>query len=407
MQIFPYFSMYLNSVALFGITLLLGLIGGELAKRSYFFPIISGYIAMGFLIGPGGFNIINSSMLASARIFVEISLSLVLFEMGRHLDFRWLRKDYGLLLSSITESGLTFSAIFIIIYFIVGLSKLQAAFAGAIAIATSPAVVMMIAHDLSSQGPVTRRTLILTSMNNLFALIIFTFLLPLTQHDIPSGSIKLFHAAYRLFGSFALGLVMFVVTQLIAYFIGKNKDNQFVLFVGIMMLTTSLCHVFQLSTMMSLFTLGVAACNLDYKHRLMEVDFGWVARLFFILLFVVTGVHLQVRELGSIIGLVLLFIFVRGLAKAAGVFLFAGVSKLTKLQAVAISFALSPMSGVAIGMSNTLVDYSPDFGSRLLLIITSVVAVLNLFGPVATQLAFIKTGETVNIHSNREEKQND
>lgn len=53
------------------------------------------------------------------------------------------------------------------------------------------------------------------------------------------------------------------------------------------------------------------------------------------------------------------------------------------------------MAGVAIGMSNILIDFNPDFGHRLLLIITGVVAVLHIFGPIATQLAFIKSDETL------------
>lgn len=137
MDLFPHFPIHLNSTALFGLTLLLGLIGGEIAKRSYFFPIISGYIAIGFAVGSGGFNIVNSSVLATAHIFVEISLSLILFELGRHLDFRWLYRDPGLLLTAFAESGLTFAAIFSITHWFIGLALLQSALAGTIAMATS------------------------------------------------------------------------------------------------------------------------------------------------------------------------------------------------------------------------------------------------------------------------------
>ena len=97
MDLFPHFPLRLNSTAIFGLTLILGLIGGELAKRTRIFPVISGYIIIGFLVGPGGFNIANTSVLATTRIFVDISLSLILFELGRYLDFRWLYRDRGLL----------------------------------------------------------------------------------------------------------------------------------------------------------------------------------------------------------------------------------------------------------------------------------------------------------------------
>ena len=394
MELFPHFPLHFNYLAFFGLTILLGLIGGELAKRSYFLPVISGYIAIGFIIGPGCFNIVSNYFLTTAHIFVEISISLILFELGRHLDFRWLYHDVGLLLMAITESVLTFIFIFTVLYFFIGLAKLQAALGATMAIATSPAVVMMVANDLSAEGPVTRRTLILTSINNLFALIIFTLLLPLTQSK-DLMSVKMAHAAYRLFGSIALGVLMFLTALLIAWLVGKHKQNQFVLFVGLVLLTLSLSHIFTVSTMLSLFILGVAARNFDFKHYLIEINFGWFARVLFILLFVVTGVHLNLHGVSTVLGAVALFIFIRGIAKMIGVFLFSSVSKLTFRQAAAISFALTPMAGVAIGMSNILIDFNPDFGRHLLLMITGAVTILNLVGPIATQIAFIKTKEAL------------
>jgi Kef-type K+ transport system membrane component KefB len=397
MDLFPHFPIHLDSIALFSITLILGLIGGEFAKRSYFLPIISGYIFIGFLFGPGGFNIVNQDVLATSRIFVNISLSLILFELGRHLDFRWLLRDRGLLYMGATESMLTWLAIFSFTYFFIHLSFLQSALAGTIAMATSPAVVMMVAHDLTSEGPVTRRTLILTSVNNLFALLIFTFLVPFIEPSNTTFIVKLFHAFYQLMGSVILGLTMFKLAQLIAHFIGKNKDNQFVLFIGLVMLATSLCHVFNFSALLTLFTLGVAARNLDAKNLLIEIDFAWLARLCFILLFVVTGVYLQLNNLWILAGSILIFILVRWIAKVTGIMLFAKSSNLTKQQVFALSFSLLPMACVAIGMSTIITQYNPDFGQKLLSLIAGATAILNIIGPIATQLAFIKTGEALSL----------
>ena len=395
MDLFPHFPLHLNKTALFALTLMFGLLGGELAKRIRYLPVISGYIAIGFLIGPGGFNIATPSVLATARIFVEISLSLIMFDLGRHLDFRWLYHDRGLLPMAAAESSFTFIMIFSVVYFIVGLPWLQAALAGTIAMATSPAVVMMVAHDLSSEGPVTRRTLLLTSLNNLFALILFTALVSLVNADTPSSMKSLSHIIYHIGGSLALGLLLFLLAQLFALLIGKNKQNQFILFVSLVTLAASLANIFNLPAILVLFTLGAAARNLDRRHILMDIDFGWLARLFIVLLFVVTGAHLQLKGIGVVAGAVLLFILVRGLAKFAGVWLFSGVSNLSRRQVLTVSLALSPMAGLAIGMSNMLVDFNPDFGHPLLLIITGVVAVLHIVGPIATQLAFIKSGETL------------
>jgi Kef-type K+ transport system membrane component KefB len=400
MHFIPKFPLHLNSITLLGLTLLLGLMGGEIAKRLRFLPQISGYIAIGFLIGSGGFNIVNQTVLANAHIFVDISLSLILFELGRHLDFSWIRHDFGIMYMSLAESSVTFTLIFCLLHFLAGMHMLSSALAATIAIATSPAVVMMVAYDLSAEGPVTRRSLMLTSLNNLYALIIFIILAPLAQSGTLINYDLITFIAYRLFGSILLGLAIFLLIKFIAHLTGKHKENQFVLFVGAVIFAIGFAHTLKLSSMLTLFSLGVAARNLDRQHTLMEINFGWLARLFFILLFVVTGVHLQLQGLWQATWIVLLFIFARIAAKITGVLLFSKSSRLTTRQSVALSFTLLPMAGVAIGMSNILVDFNPDFDYRLLIIITAVVAMLNIIGPIATQLAFIMTGESL-LQQNR------
>lgn len=360
MHFLPQYPLLLNEFALFGFILLLGLIGGELMQRSRFIPRISGYILVGFLAGQGGFNIINPASFTSLHIFIDISLGIILFDLGRHLDFKWLYHDKGLLPMAIAESGFTLLLTFIILRML-GLPWLPAALIGTIAMTSSPSVIMMVAHDVSAEGPVTRRTLTLTSLNNLVALIIFGVLLPFTQNT-DSISDMYSHSLYRVLGSILLSLIIFTIVKYLARFIGKHKENQFVLLVGSIILTTALAQNLNFSILLSLLVLGVLARNIDFKHDIMEVDFGWFARLFLIILFVITGSYLQVHGLWKVTGAVLAFIIARYLAKTAGIWLFAKQSRLTAKQAWALSLALTPMAGVAIGMSNILVGFNPDLG---------------------------------------------
>lgn len=391
MSFLPSFPLHINPTFLFGIVLLLGLLAGELVRKIRFLPRIFGYIVVGFLIGPYMLNVVDQKLLIDTRIFVDISLGLILFDLGRHLDISWLRRDVSLLYMSITECALTFILIFVALIMF-GLPVLSAALAGTIAIATSPAVVMMVAHDLSAQGPVTRRTLMLTSLNNFVALILFSLLIPMAEQGVREV-VLIEHSVYRLFGSFALGILIFLVVKTVAYLIGKRRANQFVLFVAAVILAISIARLFNFSSMLTLFVFGVAARNLDYKHWLVEVDFGWLARLFLIVLFVFIGAQLQLHGLSQVIVPVIIFILARAVAKFLGVGLFAKFSRLTAQQSFSISLALLPMAGVALGMSNTLIDFNPDFGHSLTLIILSVLAILTFVGPIATQYAFLRVGE--------------
>lgn len=392
MQFLPHFPLHVNAVSLFGLTLLLGVISGELARRSYYFPKILGYIAVGFLLGPSVFNVVTPALLSGSRIFIDISLGLILFSLGRHLDIKWLKHDTGILKMSLMESFLTFTFIFLM-FITFHFPWLQAALAATIAIATAPTVVMMVADDLSSKGPVTRRTLILTSLNNLIALIIFTILLSITKYRMTYDMVG--YTAYLLFGSILLGLSIFFIAMIIAYFIGKSKENQFILLVGCVMFAIGLSSILKLSSMLTLFILGFAARNFNYKFILTEVDFGWLAKIFFIILFVITGVHLHFKGIWEATWIVLAFIVVRTLTKSCGIWLFAKSSALNQSQAWSLCFALTPMAALAIGMSNAILEVNPAFGFKLMIIITTSVAILNILGPLAVQFAFIRSDEAI------------
>lgn len=384
----------LNVVSLFGIILLLGVMGGEVAEKLPYLPKISGYMLAGFLMGPGGFNLFNDYLLLDTRIFITISLGLVLFELGKHLDFSWLRNDRSLLYMSAMDAGLTFTSIFLLLVLFLELPLLTAALAAIIAIATSPAVVMMVAYDVAAEGPTTRRALMLTSLNNLIALVLFTLLLPATKVNATSMWLILMDTSQRLLGSLALAGGVLAMMQLMAKLIGKNKENQKVLVISSIVITIGFAATLHLSAMLSVFLLGVAARNFDPQHVCMELDFGWLTRLFFMLLFVVTGANVQIHGLWQATSIVIFFILLRSAAKLFSVWFFAKKSLLTKKQTLALGLSLMPMAGAAIGMSTRLMDFNPNFGRQLLTIIAAVIAILNIIGPIVTQYAFCMVKET-------------
>lgn len=397
MQLIPALPIYLNSIALFGLVLLLGLVGGELASRTRLFPTITGYIFVGFIFGPGGLNLLDQEVLLNTRLFVDIALSLILFELGRSFDLIWFFKDKGLLATAISDSALTFLIVLLLLFFPIGMPFMISLLAATIAVAGSPAVILNIVYDLHASGPVTRRALMLTGFNNFVAMTIFTLILPVTQINTLSDVAWLGYAGYRFTGSIILGILMFFLLAILARFTGKKVENQFVLFVAMVILTLGLAVTLKLSNMITLFVLGVAARNMDRQHSLVEVNFSWLARIFFIILFVVIGIHLQLVGLWDITAAVMIYILGRFLTKTVAIMLFYRKSRLTFKQASSLALTMVPMAGIAIGMSNVLLDYNPEYATQLSTLIAAVVAVLSIIGPILTRIAFIQTGEAYDI----------
>jgi Kef-type K+ transport system membrane component KefB len=382
-----------NSFVLFGLLLLAGLAGGRIAATTRILPAITGYIATGFILGPGGLNWLDAKSLAQAQIFADISLGLIVFDLGRRLDLGWARHDRWLLPTGLAESLLSFAAMLGLLR-AVGIDALEAAVAATIGIATAPAVVLMVVNELKAEGPVTRRTLWYVALNNIIAMLGLALLLPFIEARASAEPwYPIARSLWILGGSFLLGYLAFLIMTLFARLTGKSPAPQFILIVGTIVVTVGVAQTAQLSVLLALLVLGVCARNLDREHRLIDVQFGLAAQLFFVILFVLTGATLRPDQFGSIAWIGLAFVFARALGKSVGLYLFAWPSRVSPRQASALTLTLTPISGLALGMTQPIYDIAPEFGAHLAAIVASGIAILHLIGPIATRFALLRAGE--------------
>jgi len=163
--------------------LVAGMLGGEIA-RVLRLPRMIGYALVGFVFGPLATAMGMGPMIDEARIFVDLALGLVLFDLGRRMDLKWMRRDWSLLATGLIESLLTFVAVFMTLEAL-DFRPVHAGLAAAIAMTTSPAVVLLIAHDTRAEGQVTERALNLTALNCLLAPVNVTILLGSAPYESP------------------------------------------------------------------------------------------------------------------------------------------------------------------------------------------------------------------------------
>lgn len=378
---------------LVGALLLAGLLGGELARRALGLPRIVGYALAGVLLGPQVSGILGHGALGNARVLIDLSLGLIVFELGHRLDFQWLRRNRWLFAAAIAESAFCFLAIHVVMLAF-GFAPLLAASAAAIGTATSPAVVLLVAHELRAAGQVTERMLLLTAVNSVFAYLALTLLLPLLhlQHAA-AWSLAVLHPVWLLGGSLAGGAGAAFLLLALARWVGKREDRQFILLVAVVVLAVGVARNLNLSVVVTLLTLGLLARNLDRRHVLLPLRFGYGGQLFFVILFVLTGASLQFAPLASVGLAVAAFIAARFAGKAIALLAFGRLSGVGAASAALLSVALLPMSGMAVVMVLDTAALYPEFGGELAAVVLSAVAVLELLGPVATQFALKRAGE--------------
>jgi Kef-type K+ transport system membrane component KefB len=390
----PSFPFAAANMMLVGAILLCGLAVGQVFVRVLKLPRITGFVAAGLVLGPGVLGLLDQTMLVELSIFVDISLGLILFELGRRLDFRWFTHDSWLLVSSLAESLLSFLFVYGTLRFF-GVAPVYSATAAAIAMATSPAVLIMIVHDQRAKGPLTERLLALTALNNVFAFLLITLLFGFVHLEYRADWLRAaLHPVYLIAGSAGLGFLAFLAARTLARWLGKREDSQFVMLLGLIVGTVGCAISFKLSVLLALLAFGVFAKNLDRDHDLMAVQFGPGGQFFMVMLFVITGAGLRPSELAVAGAIGAAFVLARLAGKLIGLGLFAPLSGITQKKALLLGVGMVPMSAIAVVMVQGASALYPEFGAKLSSIVLSAVVILELVGPLATQWALRRAGET-------------
>jgi Kef-type K+ transport system membrane component KefB len=378
----------------FGALLVAGLVAGEVANRYLALPRIVGYALAGLAAGPLALALVQVPLASEARLLVDLALGLVMFELGHRFDLAWLRRNRWLALAALGESAGAFFAIYAGLRYL-DYAPLLAACAAAVGTATSPAVVMLVSHELRASGQITERMLMFTAVNCAAAYVALTLMLPFLHLErAVDVRTALLHPLYLLGGALLLGLLASHVLLALARWLGKREDRQFVLLVALVVLTVGLARSANVPVVVALLALGMFARNLDDDHVLLPLRFGYAAQLLFVVLFVLTGASLDFRGLWTAGAAVAVFIVVRFLGKAIAILALGRLSGLRAGGAGLLSVALVPMSGLAVVMVQDTSALFPRFGAELAAVVLSAAAVLELLGPLATQFALKAARET-------------
>ncbi|HEY9531635.1 MAG TPA: cation:proton antiporter, partial [Burkholderiales bacterium] len=85
-QFLPQLPPVISHAALFGALVVLGLLAGEAVRRYLTLPRITGYVVAGALLGPQALGLLTDNMLFDLRLLVDLSVGLIVFELGFRLD---------------------------------------------------------------------------------------------------------------------------------------------------------------------------------------------------------------------------------------------------------------------------------------------------------------------------------
>jgi Kef-type K+ transport system membrane component KefB len=383
-----------NALLLFGSLLLFGLMAGHIVSKSPWVPRITGYLLVGFVLGGGGLNWLSGDVLSVTNIFADIAVALVVYQLGRYVDVDWLKREKWLLATVVTSAVLCFAFVSLALLWF-GSSNVLALLGGVWAIATAPAVVLVVLRDLKAEGQVTRRLAAMTALNNFVAILAAYALLPVIAQESDTPLLLLVeNTLYSLIGSALLAYVTYWLMMPLARLLGRQGSRQFVLVIAVIALAIGVAHALHLPVMLTMLIFAILSKNLDRQYDLMELEFGVANELFVVMLFVTVGASMRLSDL-SMVGLsVLILIAARFVAMGCGVFLFARFARMNWKQAGLLTLGTLPMTEAGLGLMQTISSLYPHTTADVVPLLAGSLIVLELFGPVATQFALIKSGES-------------
>ncbi|MEO9101202.1 MAG: cation:proton antiporter [Burkholderiaceae bacterium] len=386
---------HLNLLVAFGVLLAFGTLGGLLAARVRWLPTITGFMALGLLVGPSGIGLLSKEVLQDTRPLVQIALGLILFKLGSTLHPWAIARNRALVVSALVESVVTFGAIYALLAW-TGAPPVVSIIAASIAVSSSPAVLIHVAEELRAQGPSMDAAQALVAMNNIFSFVLFSFSLPLALNQAEGfdAMSALLLPLYQMVGAVLVALVVAWVTTRIALLTRVDEQHfRFSLVVGAVILALGIAMTLNVSTLFAALTLGVACRWMQGKSRLARIEFGEGGDLFFIILFAYAGANLHIHDLMGSAGIALAFVAVRALAKAASIYSCGRIFGYTRQQSLSIGLLLVPMAGLAIGLVQTTTDMVPEVAAQISVVVFGAVAVFETIGPPLTAFALRFAGE--------------
>jgi len=372
--------------------LVAGALAGEAIARTTRLPRLVGYTLAGWMAAVAGLGA-SIPLQGMASLVVDVALGLLLFEIGTRVRLRWLRRNPGLFATSVAEAALGAGAVYGALWAL-GEPPMVAAACAVLAVPASAAVAGRMALELGADGQVTQRMTTLTALNTLYGVLALVVLKAgIIAGHVPQWQDALLALAASSVNAVLLAALLAGAVALAARRLDLRNESAVLLVLGLVLLAVAAARWLGASTLLVPLLAGLTLRNISEHPWVWPRHFGTAGGVLVLLLFVVVGSAWspQVLEAGGLAALVLLV--ARGLGKGAAVLLLSPLARSSVRQGLALAVTLTPLSATVLVMLTELMRIQAPLGAQVAPILLTAVALLELLGPLAVQLALRFVGE--------------
>jgi len=409
-----------KSLAALGFILLASFTLGEIFSTLQM-PRVLGYIAAGFLFGPftgakiglPGLEIFSSSVIKDIELVNNVALSLIAILAGVELKVKSLQKSatsisYILLIKvflvflifPLAVAGVSWFFPFISvpgIYPILFTGMVLAV----LGIATSTEISIAVINDTGSEGHFKDITLSLAILKDIIVIITFAAVMAIGEVLLlPSGGFNasvVYNLLSELLFSVAAGLAAAGLIILYLKFIGKET----LLFVfSVIVFLSELSGILFLNTLVVFMVAGFVTGNFSAHSEMLARPLRKLSLPVFIVFFTVAGASIDFFNLGSIVLYAAFFslirIFIVMISVRTGGYFAKETNEVRKYGWT----GLVSIGGLSLGLGMLIKDKIPGIGAELQSLITAMVAINLVIGPLLLKIGLrkaerlVRTGES-------------
>ncbi len=397
----PPFPENLDSLALFSLLLVVGLLIGEWLHARAGWPKVIGYVLAGTVFGPSLLGWISIEALAQARPVADAALGLLMRELGRRLDLSWLRRNPELLRSALADISLSLALIFIFSLWLVGLTPAWAAATAAVTMASAPAVVLLTIEEARAQGQVTERIILHTAIGSAASFVAFAVVLGIVHAELSEDWLNaIVHPFWVVAGALLVGGFGTWLALIISRTLPKRSLAQVFVLVACALLAVGIARMLAVPVFLTLFLMGVLLAARDKQQVLRYTELPEGHWLLAIVLFVIVGASLPWQGFTWLTGLQALGLLLVRAAAKVGALAWSGGS-MPRPKRLLVGLGIQPLSATAVFMAYELASLYPEVGRSALTLPLFAAALMELAGPALCRLALQRSGECENGGSGR------
>ncbi|MEO8248834.1 MAG: cation:proton antiporter [Burkholderiales bacterium] len=367
---------------------------GSLTQRHAGLPKLVGYAAVGTVVGLIGFPGAAWPLSGIGLFLLELGIAVVLFDAGARISLRWFRHNPMVLVQSLVESLATFAAVFALLHAL-GVPAALARPLAVIAIAASPSVLTRVVMDMRASGPVTERSIVLSTLNTLYALAVGTAMARLAALPRDGSADGTVFAALSVLGvSLVVALLVTAVMRAALAVMNPTSENTSILLLALIAAGAALADHFGGSAALSALLAGLMLKQISPRPWSDTRQLGTAASLLVMLMFVLVSTVAAQAEWGvAIAGFALALVAARFVAKAFGLAIASVGSGMRLPQTFWVGCAMAPMSSVALLLASQFATTSPTIGAAAADIALPAILVTEVLGAVLAAYALYRAGE--------------